>query len=81
MGEADALAHLREQAQAGGEIQPRGVAIAIERLAVDELHDEIGLAEPGDASVEEAGEGGMLERGQDLALGPELRDQRRIRQP
>src|ERR1051325_2433903 len=45
------------------------VAIVVERLPFDKLHDEIGQAVFGGAAVEETRDVWMIERGEDLALG------------
>src|SRR3546814_932025 len=46
-----------------------------DRLALDGLHDEGGAASGGAAAVEQGGEAGVLELGEDAALVAEARQQ------
>ena len=79
--EGHSLAHLGEQPHPPREVELVLVAVAIDWHAVHVLHHQIGLAQRGDAAVEETGDGRMFERREDLPLRLELLDQRRIRQP
>ena len=44
------------------------VTVEINRLALNVFHDEIGQAVIGAAAIEQAGDVGVIERGEDLAL-------------
>lgn len=68
---ADGFADVEEEVEAGAEGKAAGVAIGIERFALDVLHDKVGEAVGGDAAVEEPGDGGVLEAGEDLPFGGE----------
>ena len=67
--ELEALAHR----------QVATVAVAVERLALDVLHDEVGQPVVGGAAVEQPGDVGMLEAGQDLPLAAKVTDASRRR--
>ena len=68
VGVLDRRADLAEEAQALVDREAAAVAVLDQRLALDVLHDEVGLAAIRRAAVEEARDVGMLEGGRDLAL-------------
>ena len=68
---ADRVQHLQEQHHALAQAQLARVAPAVDRHAVDPLHHEIRLALCADAAVQQGGDIGMLQAGQDLALAQE----------
>ncbi len=66
----DREAHLAKQLQAA--LERRGAdAVAGQRHAVDVLHDQVRLASLRGAAVEQRNDAGVLERGENLALGAE----------
>ena len=67
-------AHDQEHAQPIGERQLVPVAVAVDGLALDELHHDVGRAVVGRAAVEEPRDVRMLEAGEDLPLPPEVAD-------
>ncbi len=67
-------AHDLEHAQPIGERQLVPVAVAVDGLALDELHHDVGGAVAGRAAVQEPGDVRMLEAGEDLALPSEVAD-------
>ena len=71
MGVLHRVTDVEEQSEAGLEIQASRVAPGGERLALHVLHGEVGTALGGGAPVEEPGDVGVLEAGQDLALASE----------
>ena len=76
VGEVHRFADLPEQGDALGEAVPVMVAVGVDRLAVDELHHEVGQAVFRAASVEQGGDVLVLaEHGQDLHLGAETPQQ------
>ncbi len=81
MGEGHAVAHLGEQPQPRQHVEPPAVAVAIDRLTLHVLHHEVRLAQRGDAAIEQARQRRVLERRENLPLRPELRHERRVRQP
>ena len=62
-------ADLHKQAQPFAGRQAVGIAIAVDGLAIDVLHDEVGAAVFRRAAVEQARNIGMLEAGEDFPLG------------
>ena len=64
--ELDGGAHLLEQAQAVREAEPLRVAVAVDLLAVDDLHHEVGQTVLGGAAVEEARDPRVNQVGQNL---------------
>jgi hypothetical protein len=71
---SDRGADTLEQLQALGDRQVPSIAVLVDRLALDELHDEVGQAVVGRPSVEQARDVGVIESGQDLALAAESLD-------
>ena len=59
---------LPNRARRSPTVQAAAGAVPVDRLALDELHREIGLAVVGDAAVVERRDVGVVEAGQDLAL-------------
>ncbi len=80
MREREAAAHFCKQAEATDDIEPMLIAVLVDRLALDVLHHQIGLAESGHAAIEEPCQGGVLERRENLALRLELGHQPWVRQ-
>src|SRR4029079_4688762 len=68
MRRLDRAGHLDEEAQALTDAEPPRVAIQVDRLALDELHQEERNAFGRDAAVEQAPDVGMIQRRQDLPL-------------
>ncbi len=77
---AHRVAHGQEEAQARRDVEPRLVAVAIDRRALDVFHDEVWQAVGGRAAVEQPRDVRMFQPCQDLALGPELPHALRIEQ-
>ena len=67
----DAVEHVEEQPQASLHVERACVGVAIDRLAVHELEDEIRLPVLGDSRVGELGDVRVLQSRQDAALAPE----------
>lgn len=76
----DRLDHVEEQPHPRPDVEPAGPAPAVDRLAVDVLHRDprpaIGLA----AAVDDPRDAGMLEAGEEAALGLEALDRQRTAQ-
>ena len=68
---ADRREHLDHQLQALPHGQALGVAVNVDRLAFDQLHDEVGVAVRARPAVEQAGDRRMVEAGEDLPFGLE----------
>ena len=74
--ELHGVADLPEQRDALAQAVAVVVAVGVDRLAVDELHDEVGQAVLGAAGIQQAGDGLVLaEHGQDLHLRAEAPEQ------
>ncbi len=71
VGEAHGLADPQEEAQPRGQVQAALPAVTVDRQPLDVLHHQVGAAVGGAAAVQQAGDAGMLELRQDLALGAE----------
>src|SRR5579883_3215315 len=71
MGEGDRITDLQKELKPGANGQTASVAVLVEVLAIDVLHDEIGCAFFVYATVEQAGDIRVLQRRQDLALRAE----------
>jgi len=71
MGVADRGADLQEQLQALGHRQVQVPGVVGDRLALHVVQGQVGLAVLADAGVEQAGDVGMAEAGQDLPLAVE----------
>ena len=56
VGVRHGIGDLEEQLQAAGDVEPARVGMAVDRLALDVLEDEIRLAGAGHACVEQAGD-------------------------
>ena len=69
VGMVHAVADHAEEIEALGDGEPAGVGPGIDRLAVDVLHGEIRFTVIGGAAVVELSNVGMVEAGEDLALG------------
>lgn len=67
----DGGADFAEEVEATGEGEVVVRAVFTEGGAVDVLHDDVGRAVGGCAAIEEAGDVGVVERGEDLAFGAE----------
>ncbi len=63
----------QEKLQARLESEPVPVAVGGDRLALDQLHHQVGDSFLGRAAVEEASDVGMLEGGEDLPLDAQAR--------
>ena len=75
VGEVDRRADLPEELAAARWVGSfRVVAILVDRLPLDVLHDEVGAAVLGGAAVEQLGDVRVVEVGEDLALGAEAAD-------
>ncbi len=57
-----------KQFETFGNRQSTGIAVLVDGCAVDQFHDQIGHSIVGGATIEQAGDVGMVETGQDLAL-------------
>ena len=68
MGGVDGAADLGEQLEPGLDGQVLVVAVPVDRLALDEFHDEVGSAVGGRPGVEDARDVGVVDRPQDLAF-------------
>ena len=64
-------ADVQEQLQARAQVELLPIAIAIERLAMHVLHDEVGLAFLGFAGIDQPRDVGVIQAGEDLPLGAE----------
>ena len=71
MGVADGLAHGQEQAEAVAQVQVAPGAPGVDGHTVDELHHQVGPAVGSHATVQQPRDVGMVQVGQDLALGAE----------
>ena len=67
----DGGADVGEKAQAGGDVQVPVGAVLRDRQPVHELHHQVRPAIAGDAAVEQPGDVGMDEAGEDAPLGEE----------
>ena len=74
VGVLDGPAHVGEQVEPGLDGQPAVVAVGVDGLALDDLHREVGEAVGRRAPVEEPGDGGVLEPGEDGPLAEEPPD-------
>ena len=72
MREVHHLADVQHQAQPRFHAQLAPVAIAVDRLALDQLCNQIGIAVRGDASVQKPRNPRMIEPGQQLLLAMEV---------
>ena len=68
VGVVKGIANRREEFEPFGNAQLMRVAVVIQRLPFDKLHDEVGQAVVSCAAVQETGDVRMIERGQNLAL-------------
>ncbi len=72
----DGVADLEKEPEPLAEVEPVRLGIGRDRLAIDELHREEGRAVGGETAVEEAGDAGVVETGEEGALaeeaGPEV---------
>ena len=75
MGEAHRRTHRAEELQALHHRQPAAGAEAVDGLALHVFHGEVGQAVRRGTAVEQLGDVGVVEGGQDLALGAEAADQ------
>src|SRR5690606_790625 len=71
VGELDRIGGLQHEADAPVDIQLLLVGVAVDRYAVDVLHDEPRATVVGHATVDELRDTAVTERGEDLALLPE----------
>ena len=71
VGEMDRGADPPEELEAAAERQAPFLAVAVDGHPLDVLHDEEGQRVVGGAAVEDAGDRGMLEAGEDLAFAGE----------
>jgi hypothetical protein len=74
VGMSHGVADATEQVEPGSDRKPPLVAPAIDRLAVDQLHHEIGDARRRHAAVNQSGDIGMVDRPEDPALLAEAAD-------
>ena len=74
VGEVDGRADLPEELEPLVGRQLPLVAILVDRLPLDILHDEVGTAILGGAAVEQLGDVRMVQVSEDLALGAEAAD-------
>ena len=65
---SNSRAHALKQLQFFVDCQAALIAVHVYRHALDKLHDEIGRAVVGRPAIDQAGDVGMIEHGQDLAL-------------
>ena len=68
MGAVDGTADLAEELDPLADRQLLVLAVAVDRLAVDQLHDQVRQAVCGGAAVEDLGDPGMIQCGEDLPL-------------
>ncbi len=71
VGMGHGIQHLREQLHALAQVQPVRVAPLVDRHAVHALHDEVGIALLADAAIEQCGDVGVAQAGQQLAFAQE----------
>ena len=71
--------HVEEEPQAGRDVEGSVVAPAVDRLALDVLEHQVGLAGLGDAGIDQLGDVGVLQTREDRALAAEAG--RRPRRP
>ena len=64
----DSIAYLSEQVQPLRHGEHTRIGVSVERLSLNDLDHEVGPAVLGDTSVEDRGEIGVAQRGQDLPL-------------
>ncbi|MEM7351389.1 MAG: hypothetical protein AAF657_11320, partial [Acidobacteriota bacterium] len=64
-------ADLAEELDALANAQALAITVLVDASALDALHDEVGSAVFGRAAVEQLGDVGMVELGEDLALATE----------
>jgi hypothetical protein len=74
MGVLHRLADVDEQLQPLTQCEMALVTVGGDRLALDQLHDEVGPPRVGGAAVEHVGDVGMVHERQGLALGLEASD-------
>ena len=72
----DGIAELEEESEPRVDREIVFAAVVVDRRSFDVLHDQVRNAAGGRAAVEQAGDVGMLERGQNLPLLPEALQQR-----
>lgn len=68
VGVLDRLAHGEEEVEAAPQGEVAGLAEAVKRLTLHQLHGEPGLVVGGDAAVHQAGDAGVFQEGQDATL-------------
>ncbi len=68
------LTHLEKEPEPVGDGEGVRVGELVDRLPVDVVHREVGEVVGSAAAVEQPGDVGMVQRGQDLALRPEARE-------
>lgn len=71
MGGGDGFGDIADEPNPGGEWEGVRLAVGIDRLAFDTFHDHPGVACGGGAAVENFRKAGVVEVGEDLALGAE----------
>ena len=78
MRETHRVQHLQEQHDAFAQAEAARIAPAIDGFAIDALHHEIRFTVGADAAIEQGGDVGMLQAGQDLPFAQETfaRDRR-----
>ena len=74
----DGIADLPEQAKPGGDGQFLGLAIIEQMMSRHVFHDDVGQSVIGGTSIIKSGNIGVFERGQDLALIAESRQDGRV---
>src|SRR6266446_8311370 len=74
MGIVDGSADVLEESEALGGAELVRVAVGVDRLPLNVLHDEVGERIFGGAAIQQAGDIGMVQAGQDLALTATILD-------
>ena len=67
----DGFEHLQKKANPGVDVELAGVAVPVDGLALDVFEDEVGLARGRHPGVEQAGDVGIGEPREQVALAPE----------
>ena len=71
MGETHRVQHLQEQHHALAQAEPARIAPAVDGFAIDAFHHEVRFAIGADAAIEQGGDVGVLQAGQDLPFAQE----------
>lgn len=75
------IEHLQEQPHAFAQVEIAGIAPVVDAFAVDPLHHEVGRSAGIHAAVQQLGDAGVAQAGEDLALAQEAVARQRVVQP